>query len=273
MSAPLLVYLNNQGFRFNKTLVALRQRGGAHQRAYNEACRIIESLRHGQDESNKITNNGESRIRGCVKYELGSGAHRLVTVHSDNCIYLLHVGTHEEVERWLDQKRGFTITCDPTNREIRATIITSEDHERPIPPHDPATMPTDNTPYVDRVPGGFTPSEFIKGASVAREVSRVDDDTSDSHIIELVEEIHATDPEVANMVVDVLTLVREGQLDAAAQRVKAHRELVMPVQDLPPDVESQAIHDAVNSENIVVLTGMSSFELEKILGDIREFSG
>ena len=268
MPAPLLVYLNDHGCRFRKALIALRQKGGANQRAYNEACRIIESLRHGQDESNKITNNGENRIRGCVKYELGSGAHRLVTVHSDRCIYLLHVGTHEEVERWLDQKRGYVITCNPKSKEIRTTIITTQDHGRIIPPHDPATMPSENTPYVLRVPGGFDPTEFIKGGSLAREISRVDDDTTDSLLLDLIGEIHETDPAVGDMIYDVLVLVRDGLLDGAAERIKAHRTLVAPVQDLP-EIEGAAILDAVNSENLVVLTGMSEFDLEKLLAPDR----
>ncbi|MFZ5758005.1 MAG: hypothetical protein ACOY32_00055 [Thermodesulfobacteriota bacterium] len=54
---------------------------------------------------NKRTRHGELRVRGCVKYDLGGG-YRLICLKKDNAIYLLYTGTHDECDRWLNNRRG-----------------------------------------------------------------------------------------------------------------------------------------------------------------------
>ena len=54
-----------------------------------------------------VTNNGETRIRSCVKYSLGDG-YRLVTVKRDLIIWLLYVGNHDDTDRWITRNSGWT---------------------------------------------------------------------------------------------------------------------------------------------------------------------
>ncbi len=51
-----------------------------------------------------FTKNGEARIKGCRKYDLGAG-YRLVTLKRGNDLYLLYAGTHDECGRWVENNR------------------------------------------------------------------------------------------------------------------------------------------------------------------------
>jgi len=257
-----LVYLNDLGF--SKALKNLRIRGGGHQRAHDEACRLIESLRHGNSESNKITHNGESRIKGCIKYDLGSGAHRLVTVHSNHFIYLLFVGSHDDVDRWLNNKRGLTITCNPDTNKVKVTVVSEKPHERPIPHHDFAHAPVKDTSYLKRIPGGINLSDFSLSRPLIRELERVNDESEDDFILEIIDDISCENSDLAPLFLDILSLIREGKPDAAAERIKAYTEEVVPIQNIP-ELEEAAIHDNVNSEELIILSRLNSTDFQKIL--------
>src|SRR5712691_1450888 len=148
---PKVVYLNESKFR--DAMLGLRRRGGAHQRAYEKACTLITGLSYGVEELNKLTNHGESRIKHCRKYDLSNDAHRLVTLHSDGYIYLLHVGTHEEVDKWLDQNRGLTITVHTATKKIQVTHITriEEGGTRESSGPNFAASTEENIPYLKRL--------------------------------------------------------------------------------------------------------------------------
>ena len=180
-SLPKVVYLYES--RFRDAMLSLRRRGNQHLRAYQTACTIIESLRYGQGELNKLTNHGESRIKHCLKYDLSSDAHRLVTVHSDGHIYLLHVGTHDEVDRWLDQNRGLTVVVNEETRRITPTYITAPEHSAPREPPglNFAALTEANVPYLKRV-SGFDVREFVPSAFVARSLESLDENSGDNDI-------------------------------------------------------------------------------------------
>ena len=148
---PKVVYLSESKFR--DAMLVLRRRGSAHQRAYEKACSLITGLSYGVEELNKLTNHGESRVKHCRKYDLSSDAHRLVTVHTDGYIYLLHVGTHDEVEKWLDQNRGLTITVHTDTKKIQVTHITRIEEGGPRESTGPnfEALTEENIPYLKRL--------------------------------------------------------------------------------------------------------------------------
>ena len=150
-------------------MLSLRRRGNQHLRAYSTACTIIESLRYGVEELNKLTNHGETRIKHCRKYDLSNDAHRLVTVQSDGFIYLLHVGTHDEADHWLDQNRGHTVTVNEATRRITMTYVTTLEQGEPRTTSglNFAALTEKNVPYLKRVPG-FDVREFVPSAFVAQ---------------------------------------------------------------------------------------------------------
>jgi hypothetical protein len=75
-----------------------------------QARRVIERLQLSRLPAAKAgttTHNGEQRIKGCLKYSLGSG-YRLVTFRQKADLYVLFVGAHDDCDRWLENNREFS---------------------------------------------------------------------------------------------------------------------------------------------------------------------
>jgi superfamily I DNA/RNA helicase len=257
-----VVHLNESKFR--DAMLSLRSRGNQHQRAYNTACTIIQSLRYGLEELNKLTNNGESRIQHCRKYDLSNG-HRLVTVHSDGYIYLLHVGTHDEVDRWLDQNRGLTVAVNEETRRITLTYVTTveQGEARETPGLNFASLTATNLPYLKRVPG-FDVREFVSSAFLARSIESLDENSSDNDIQDAVSHLSETiGAEVGLLFLDMLLALREGNVAAAEARLAVFRG---EAKDVATDktLESEALADDVNSDSAIVLNELSPDEVKRL---------
>jgi hypothetical protein len=54
-----------------------------------------------------LTHYGENRIQHCFKYDLHDASRLVTQQYQDSCTFLF-VGTHEEVEEWLDKNHGLT---------------------------------------------------------------------------------------------------------------------------------------------------------------------
>jgi hypothetical protein len=93
---------------FDKRLDSLRRAGGHASLAARNADEIIASFANGcanLDVIGRQTKYGETRIKNCLKFNLGNG-YRLITVRKKTHLILLYVGTHDECDRWLEDNRG-----------------------------------------------------------------------------------------------------------------------------------------------------------------------
>lgn len=93
--------------KLEKCLAALRKGSRRACLAADRAEDIIEELKRGEKPLGEIctfTRNGEARIKGCMKYNLGAG-YRLVILKQENDLYLLYAGTHDECGRWIENNR------------------------------------------------------------------------------------------------------------------------------------------------------------------------
>lgn len=86
----------------------LRRSGKKAEKAVDQFQAICQYLRLcGPDAvelKSRRTRNGEMRVRNCIKYQLGHG-YRLVTIRIGECLYMPFIGTHDEVDQWLDGRR------------------------------------------------------------------------------------------------------------------------------------------------------------------------
>jgi len=103
---------------FDKQLKALGKAEKKGSLAAERAGQIIKYLsahdRQALAMKNKLTKRGELRVRNCRKYDLGSG-YRLITMIMENKLFLFCVGTHDECDRWLNNKRGKSLQLEPEN--------------------------------------------------------------------------------------------------------------------------------------------------------------
>ena len=96
--------------RFERCLDELRQGGGDALVAVARTERLIREFSHGTSstlEERWKTRNGEARIDGCRKFQIGH-RYRLVCVKHGQQILFVYVGTHDDCDRWIDKNRGAT---------------------------------------------------------------------------------------------------------------------------------------------------------------------
>ena len=267
MSIPKVVYINESKFR--DAMVQLRQRGGAHQRAFDKACSLITGLTYGVEELNKLTNHGESRIQHCRKYDISNDAHRLVTLHTDGYIYLLHVGTHEEVDRWLEQNKGLTITVHKETKRVEVTHVTRPEEggaRRSAGPNFAAST-AENVPFLKRLEG-FDVREVVKQNFLVKQLEGIDENTSDDDIVEITSLIAETEPAVGNMLFDVLWELRSGNNYRALARIEHFRGKATDIAD-DPDLEKSALDSDVNSDSLLIISELDDEEVKKLFAPER----
>ncbi|MFO7716844.1 hypothetical protein [Desulfosarcina sp.] len=93
--------------KLEKNLAALRKGGRRESLVVDRVEAIIAEAECGRLPSSNVCNftrNGEDRIKGCRKVDLGGG-YRLVTLKQGKDLYLLFVGTHDECGRWVENNR------------------------------------------------------------------------------------------------------------------------------------------------------------------------
>ncbi len=110
-----------------KRLELLRRSGKKAALAATKTEEIIARLKSGgelPDQAGTVTKHGEQRIRGVVKYNLGSG-YRLVTYRQKMSVFLLYVGTHDDCHRWIENNRELAI--DPVRERCTRLNVAFED--------------------------------------------------------------------------------------------------------------------------------------------------
>ena len=102
------IYLDS---RIRKRLELLRRSGKKAALAAAKVEDIITRLQSGGDlpvQAGTVTKHGELRIKGVMKYDLGSG-YRLVALQQDSRFFLLFVGSHDDCNRWIENNRELSI--------------------------------------------------------------------------------------------------------------------------------------------------------------------
>jgi hypothetical protein len=110
--------------RFDKELDLLRSQGDKAQVAAKRAEEIINKLtQKGWTDLKhiaKLSDHGEHRVDGCIKYDLGGGF-RLVCFKRGDHLYFSYVGTHDDCHRWLHRNRS--LHNQVGKREAVTTVV------------------------------------------------------------------------------------------------------------------------------------------------------
>lgn len=120
-----------QDTKLDKQLRSLRRAGKKATLAAQQAQCIIEKLTMGNPpsiDSGTITKHGEQRIKGCIKFDLGSG-YRMVSLKQDGELYLLYAGSHDECHRWIENNRELPVD-DIRRRSRRILVDNSHTHTK-----------------------------------------------------------------------------------------------------------------------------------------------
>ncbi|WP_170755607.1 3'-5' exonuclease [Ruegeria lacuscaerulensis] len=162
----------------------------------------------------KTTKHGESRIRGCVKYDLGD-AFRLITVQSNRIIWLLFCGSHDECDKWLNKNSGLTPAL--LEGEVK---FTRENSAGSKPELRRDAVPSGSL-LIDRLDENHL-DEFLDefSGSVSRKISILKCVADPSEIYDVSGRVE--DPSLASLAQDVLLALLEDDREGAAMRLDLH---------------------------------------------------
>jgi superfamily I DNA/RNA helicase len=107
--------------KIHQIIKRLKRSGGSAERAGAKAESIISALINGSlpNQAGSLTDHGESRIKGCIKWKLGDG-YRLVAVRSVDSVStyeIVFLGTHDATDHLIESHRGYrsVVTVDQSN--------------------------------------------------------------------------------------------------------------------------------------------------------------
>jgi hypothetical protein len=197
---------------YNKSIREFVRYAGMHARAANKAAEIEMKLRAGVDIRSMTTDHGESRIKNCIKYDLGNGF-RLVSVQHGELAILLYMGDHSGAERRLDRNRGLEPVINEKNWRVEFTIPTAITPWHVMQTASDAVTPT-NVPFLQRVTG-VNWDATIPSKATRSFLLKFNEDDEDQDLLEILEELRATNPKEAELCLNVINHLKQGQQDAA----------------------------------------------------------
>jgi hypothetical protein len=106
--------------------------------AAKKAEEIINRMQSGRTPklAGSVTKHGEARIKGILKYDLGSG-YRLVCFKQGNNCYLLYAGAHDDCHRWIENNREMDI--EMVRSRCTALAVRDRQETKPKPTDSPVT--------------------------------------------------------------------------------------------------------------------------------------
>jgi len=233
---------------FDTSLARMFRLGGQRKKRAEKVSGILEHLNlAGIGGLKKIpaTNHGESRIKHCVKYDLGDG-YRIITAQMNKIVWFLFVGDHDECDRWLTKNTGMELgysqsqkTWEPYYRTNSNEIVTIT---RPAKPSDGMVL--------DRLRSDLH-QEFLEEVPpmVAIKISRLTGAPSMAEIQAICEDI--SDKERRLLVQDVLVFLSSDDRETAEKRLDEFSGRSVIAEDRP-DAEILSVRDGDTVRRLVI---------------------
>jgi superfamily I DNA/RNA helicase len=214
--------------QFDASLTAMWQTGGQKKKKADKVFAILGRLSLGAAafKDLQVTDHGESRIKSCVKYELGDGC-RLITIQTDKMIALCFVGDHADCERWLSSNSGLVITrsdgsLQPAYRSDAVSGTGSQLVRDPIPSSRGLVQSLPEL-LLNELFSNVAPNVFLKISNLGGITIAADIDSACKDIIDLEKRV---------LVYDVLMLLVAGDVNGAEQRIRLAIGDIAEIDDL-----------------------------------------
>jgi len=197
---------------FTQLLDKLYKLGGRNRNIHNKVRGLLGGIEIDGErafKSLKVTNHGETRIKSCVKYDIGQGF-RLITVHRNKVIWLLFIGDHEASVKWIKRNSGWT-PIKSIDGEIRVVRETSGS-ERPSQNRE--IVPGDQS-LIERFEDKKYYNKFLDllPSRVALKIDKFNGNVSHAEITDLVSDIE--DNRQSSCIQDVLiSLIEDNKIQA-----------------------------------------------------------
>lgn len=257
----ITVFIHNE---IKKQIQRLYEQGGNFQKAA-EKCKILlydltSKNANPIEVVSKIpmTNHGESRIKHCVKYDL-SGFCRLVTIQDNGWLVLLFCGTHDEVERWLENNKGLKVAITDAEKGLfeifKSDDITDVESRLNLESDfSSGKLYLKLKHYWDLISSGIP-------ALIRKEIESFETITEETEIYEAA--VAISDPFKQDLFFDVFMLLRGGKVDEAKNRILAFQEVITLINDIP----EVAIREVRSNDQYINLDDLEEGDLKILMNN------
>ena len=240
--------------------------GGLYGQMAKKAATAITNLTHGLPAGVAMTNNGESRLRNCVKYALND-SFRLVTVQEGGRCFVLYMGIHDDADTWLVAHRNMAVVFNEKDQSL-ALVAAVEDAS----PSDLAPLLPDASelPLLPRV-AGVDWSEVIPGAALRIMLLQLKSSDGD-RIWNTIAAVQEENSRLADILVTAINHITRDQFIEAKLAVDAYLgKATIETAQAPLQINrvEEALRQPANTERFVVLNDLSAQELEVLLDPLR----
>ncbi len=219
---------------FGESLKNLYDKGGPFRKAADTVLAIkakAEDKKYSDKDVFSIatTHYGESRIPHCTKYDL-TGRARLVTVLNNALCIFLYVGTHEDVDKWLDKNKGIDFVAkEQGGKTVIEPVYLSEN----IPGSENISTGVDLG--VDKLVELLSDRHRVKlfhdlEPSLVNEFIKLNSLVTDDVLIELTSKVENSKQQEA--LLDVFLKLREGDSNGAKNRIGLYAGEVKVISEL-----------------------------------------
>lgn len=218
---------------FLKSKDDLKKHGGTFTRAANKLDEVIGKIAQSKISDHDYlteftkTQNGENRIKKCIKYDL-SGRSRLITVRDGPRVILLYLGNHSDADKWLDRNRGTDFTCiddtgqlAPAKRQSQLSKSSGTHFSRSLSAEDTLTRRVDSAVLKDIIEP-LTPV-------ILAELYDLKTSDSDDKYLEVCSKIN--DPILQDTWLDVLSSLAECDEANVKKLIKIYNGSIRPMSE------------------------------------------
>lgn len=177
----------------------------------------------------KITDHGESRIKHCIKRDLGHGC-RLITIIDNNMTILCYAGTHDDCDVWLDRNRGLELTINDKNElvEIHTSTDITDDQKRIYTKSGLSSQLLINkisARHIDRITKGIN-------WSLLQKFTELKSTSTEDEILEL--SVRIDDLTQQSTLFDVFCKLREDDVEGATKSIELYTRELQRVEEVQP---------------------------------------
>jgi hypothetical protein len=213
--------------------------GGKYQQAAEKAYQIFGRIRMGDQNpfhGVPLTNRGESRIDNCLKYDL-DGHVRLITICTNSVTVLCYIGKHDDADKWIKKNTGLKLSVN-SNGQLTSVFKSGNiaDKDRRISTDSDLSDDKLYTKiperYYDRIAEGVS-------RSILKRIEDLESINTEEQILDLSCQIEDKDKQ--DLFYDVFTLLKEGKIVDAKNRIDLYTNNSILIEELSNDEIQQLV--------------------------------
>jgi superfamily I DNA/RNA helicase len=237
----ITVFIHND---IKKQIQYLFAAGGQSQKTAEKCKALIYDIKNTKTplveiEKYPITNHGETRIKHCVKYDL-PGYCRLVTIQDNGWLILLYLGTHDDVDKWLNTNKGLTIAVTDPQKGLFEILISDDIQDpkariNPIPDYSSSFLFEKLKQYWELLTEGLP-------SLIKKQLQKLETISEEDEILEIAEAV--VDKSKQELIFDVFMALRGGLVDEAKNRILKYQDELKLLSEIPiADVSKVSSND------------------------------